>query len=208
MFWEESLNESLISLFLTLKESRLVTAEAIWFSGRGRKIRYFLSNPYSRYEHACRCPLVKSLYCLINILTNLANLFMRRSGECSLLTISWLSEGRKLRLLTIRSVMMSLRDWSWLSQEDTSSSLLKKAATLFCLEALSRSLVNVCSSLSLCEQHVSQNFRPSMMLYMGLALSMISPLEISLPRQFGQSRLRDTRRSPFALSAAYMPCLL
>ena len=150
---------------------------------------------------------VKMLYCLIDMLANLAGLFVRRSGGCSLPTtiiISWFSEGRKLRLLTVRSVMMSVRDWLWLPIEDRSSSLLKKANTLFCqVEALSRSLVNSCSSLSPCESKFQaiDNAKDGASL-----LSTVSP--ISLPRRFCRCCLRDTRDSPFALPAAYMPSLL
>ena len=43
---------------------------------------------------------------------------------------------------------MLVRVSLWVSREDTSSSLLKKASILFCLEALSRSSANFCSSLS------------------------------------------------------------
>jgi len=97
---------------------------------------------------------VKLLYRLIGVLANLTGLFLRRSGECSLPTNHDCLKGRKLGLLTVKPVMMPVRDWSWLSievLEDTSLLLLKNATTLFCLGALSRSLVNACSSLSPCE---------------------------------------------------------
>lgn len=99
---------------------------------------------------------VKLLYRLIGVLANLTSgLFLRRSGECSLPTTNHdCLKGRKLGLLTVKPVMMPVRDWSWLSievLEDTSLLLLKNATTLFCLGALSRSLVNACSSLSPCE---------------------------------------------------------
>ena len=59
------------------------------------------------------------------------------SANCRWWSISCLrSHGR---LQTVKSVMMMLRDSLWLSREDMSSPPLKKASTLFCLEALSRS---------------------------------------------------------------------
>ena len=88
----------------------------------------------------------------------------------------------KLRLLTVRSVMMLVRNWLWLPIKDRSSSLLKKANTLFCqVEALSRSLVNSCSSLSPCESKFQaiDNAKDGTPL-----LSTVSP--ISLPHRFRQ----------------------
>ena len=147
---------------------------------------------------------VKMLYCLIDMLANLAGLFVRRSGECSLPTtiiISWLSEGAQI---TNSQVCDDAGKGLAVALHRKHVVFTVEEGHCFVLPWSTFKIAGQCLQFPV--TNVNQKFRLLMTLKMRLALSTVSP--ISLHRRFRRCCLRDTRDSPFALSAAYMPSLL